>query len=366
MRIFHPLCLAFLSLTTLYARDPLIVTSLADHGPGTLREALDNALTKDIIQFDPLLSGTILLESDLPPITVPQIAINGPINNSITIDGVSTYRVFDVQNGPFTLTSINLTNGSHVAQGGAIYLAGDLYAYVKNVAITQASGSSGENSLFVESSAVLELLDVSFLPTIESQIYLNGGHANITATTPLTFVIDGISGSQVYKYGPSLATISTPPSITASYYIAIVEGTLSLSGELTGSASVLDKGTLQGEFTILNLNNLGAVQPGVNGAFGTMVITGVYFPMPGDTQIKLDPSNNVDLLQIGGNALLLNAGLTLLPESGTYTAGSKYTFLTAGGSVMGRFLSIDMGGLNAKINYHPQFVEIEILTTQTL
>lgn len=366
MKRFYSLCLTVFSLTTLYARDPLIVTSLDDDGPGTLREALVNALTKDIIQFDPLLTGTILLESDLPPITVSQITINGPTNNSITIDGASTYRVFDIQEGPFTLTYINLVNGSHVAQGGAIYLVSDLYAYVKNVAITQASGSSGENSLFIESNAVLDLIDVSFTSNTESQIYLNGGHANITATTPLTFVIDGVSGSQVHKYGPSSATISTPTSITPSYYIAVAEGILSFSGEITGSASVLDKGTLQGEFTLLNLNNLGVVQPGINGAFGTMDITGIYFPMPGDTQIKLDPASNVDLLQIGGNALLFNAGLTLLPDSGTYTAGSKYTFLTAGGSVMGSFLSIDMGGLNAQINYHPQFVEIEILTTQTL
>src|SRR5258705_7536397 len=70
----------------------LTVTSLADSGPGTLRNLIAAALPGDMIQIG--LSGTITLNSEL--VLSKSLRINGPTANSLGISGNNHSRVFNI------------------------------------------------------------------------------------------------------------------------------------------------------------------------------------------------------------------------------------------------------------------------------
>src|SRR5205823_3471749 len=77
----------------------LVVTSTADAGPGTLREALETAAAPTLrtsIAFSVTLPATITLASDLPAV-VGTVQIAGPgVPTDVTIDGDSVHRVLFV------------------------------------------------------------------------------------------------------------------------------------------------------------------------------------------------------------------------------------------------------------------------------
>ncbi|WP_419625184.1 choice-of-anchor Q domain-containing protein, partial [Thiolapillus sp.] len=106
------------------------VTSLADHGPGTLRAAIAAAATNgDRITFAPWLhKKTIYLDKEI--IINKEMTIEGDIDGDrrpdIRLDGHGVTRILNVhKNGILTLKSLILENGS-ADSGGAIYNNGSL------------------------------------------------------------------------------------------------------------------------------------------------------------------------------------------------------------------------------------------------
>jgi len=107
------------------------VTNLNDDGDGSLRKAILDANATfgiDSIAFDPNLSGTLTLFSDLPQIN-EGASITGPGSAAVTISGADTFHVFDVQTvgtGAVTISGLTLSDSVGLAgvsgdgQGGAI------------------------------------------------------------------------------------------------------------------------------------------------------------------------------------------------------------------------------------------------------
>jgi len=90
----------------------LVVTNLADSGPGTLRSALTNAASGAVITFDPRLSGaTITLNNTLTintNITIDASALPG----GLQINGNGSVQMFNVASNIFVLlNSLTITNG---------------------------------------------------------------------------------------------------------------------------------------------------------------------------------------------------------------------------------------------------------------
>ncbi|MEZ6130828.1 MAG: Ig-like domain-containing protein [Planctomycetaceae bacterium] len=105
------------------------VDSLADAGPGTLRQAIEDANTNenpfefDEIVFDLPTGSTILLTSGDIDIT-ESVAILGPGETELTIDAGGNSRIFDIIEQPETflgvdLVGVTLSGGSEI-DGGAI------------------------------------------------------------------------------------------------------------------------------------------------------------------------------------------------------------------------------------------------------
>ncbi|WP_419652268.1 choice-of-anchor Q domain-containing protein [Thiolapillus sp.] len=105
------------------------VTSLADHGPGTLRAAITSATNGDRITFAPWLhKKTIYLDNEI--IINKEITIEGDIDGDrrpdMRLDGHGVTRILNVHDsGILTLKSLILENGS-ADSGGAIYNNGSL------------------------------------------------------------------------------------------------------------------------------------------------------------------------------------------------------------------------------------------------
>ncbi|WP_419590175.1 hypothetical protein, partial [Thiolapillus sp.] len=105
------------------------VTSLADHGPGTLRAAITSATNGDRITFAPWLhKKTIYLDNEI--IINKEMTIEGDIDGDrrpdMRLDGHGVTRILNVhESGILTLKSLILENGS-ADSGGAIYNSGSL------------------------------------------------------------------------------------------------------------------------------------------------------------------------------------------------------------------------------------------------
>src|SRR5207245_6217535 len=74
----------------------MTVTSLADSGPGTLREAIATASSGDTIDFG--ITGTILLTSGEIAVS-SDLAIDGPGAPALAIDGNLAGRIFEIASG---------------------------------------------------------------------------------------------------------------------------------------------------------------------------------------------------------------------------------------------------------------------------
>ncbi len=105
-----------------------LVTSAADSGPGTLRWAITNANSGQVIVFAPNLSGaTIMLASRLQIVTNLTIDASA-LPGGLQINGGGTSEVFDVPYFGLTvvLNSLTISNGYTPGDGGGIYSVGNL------------------------------------------------------------------------------------------------------------------------------------------------------------------------------------------------------------------------------------------------
>ena len=111
-------CLLVLGLGA-HAAD-LTVTSAADSGPGSLRQAIADAAPGDTIDF--AISGTVTVASALP--IGKRLTIVGPGATNLSIMGSGGNRLFNVTGGPTVISGLKLANGADWSEttsgGGAI------------------------------------------------------------------------------------------------------------------------------------------------------------------------------------------------------------------------------------------------------
>ena len=106
------------------------VTSTADSSAGSLRQAIANSISGDVINFAPYLSGATIM------ITSGEMQLNGNLTidasalaNGIRLDGSYASRIFNIAGGAnVMLNSLTLTNGHSDESdwGGALINSGTL------------------------------------------------------------------------------------------------------------------------------------------------------------------------------------------------------------------------------------------------
>jgi hypothetical protein len=103
------------------------ITSLADAGPGSLRDALDVIAADGTITFDPSLAGgTIMLTSGQLGVG-RSVTIDGSGAPNLTVSGNNASRVFQVAAGiDVTMNDFTVSDGAGAPQGGGILNFGTL------------------------------------------------------------------------------------------------------------------------------------------------------------------------------------------------------------------------------------------------
>src|SRR6185369_11380780 len=121
-----------------------VVSSTADSGGGTLRQAIldaNFAAGDDTIEIT--TTGTIALSS-LLPLIADNTVLNGPGTNQLTISGNNAVQIFSMKSGTTNIVNgVSLSGGraTNDAHGAAISNAGDLT--VMNCAIVDNTTISG-------------------------------------------------------------------------------------------------------------------------------------------------------------------------------------------------------------------------------
>lgn len=152
-----------------------VVSSLADSGTGTLREAVGfaNGTTgvPDTITFT--VAGTITLTSGELVVT-DTLSIDGPGARSLTIDGNLNDRLFEVQTSTtnLSLSGLTLTRGLTNGNGGAILNnGGNLTLSYVRITGNQAGGTGG--AIYDPFQADVAGNSVNYLTISNSEISIN-------------------------------------------------------------------------------------------------------------------------------------------------------------------------------------------------
>ena len=117
--------LSLLALTGTTQAATFSVTTAADSGPGSLREAMTSAYATAIpphaIEFSLPPDSVIALEAALPSGSNAALFIDGGGASGLTIDGQGQHRIFVAgYNNPLTLHNLNVRNGFSDVGGGCI------------------------------------------------------------------------------------------------------------------------------------------------------------------------------------------------------------------------------------------------------
>ena len=150
------------SITTLFALPSnaadIFVTSSADSGAGSLRQAMLSASSGDRILFAPSLSGgnSILLANPLPVIR-QDITIDASNNSEAEVHGLKLFRPFFVESGNVEIKGLTITQG--YADGGD---GGDTEGFAGDAGTGGGGGGLGAGgAIFVDSAATVTLTDVT-------------------------------------------------------------------------------------------------------------------------------------------------------------------------------------------------------------
>ncbi len=255
----------------LFTTPTQIVTTNADSGAGSLRQAITNADTTpgtDIV-FDPSLANqTITLTSGALPTITANTTITGLGASELFVSGNNAYQVFSIGSGAtVSISGMTIEDGLAAnANGGAIFNAGDLTLTSSTITGSKATGTHSAGTglgggIYNKSSAVATL-----------------NYSTISGNTATGF------GGGIVNYGGTLSLDgSSVDSNTAPYGGGIFSraGTLTLT-----NASIVSDNTASGDaggiFNFLGTatltdttvsGNMGAHRGGGIYSRGTMSVT---------------------------------------------------------------------------------------------
>jgi Ca2+-binding RTX toxin-like protein len=258
------------------AASPITVTSLDDHGAGTLRQAIidSNAASgADQIVFQSGLSGQITLETALPQIT-DSLDIQGPGAGAVTISGNSNVRILDVHapaDAAVSISSLSLVDGNANSDpGGAVALTGGDLTIVDSV-ISGSKAAQGGAVSFTAINTSSDSLTVRGT-TISDNTATTGPGGGIAvksagdsgATATLEVQESTISGNHAQSRGGGIwmAAFHGTPTCDAYYCYAPPVNSLAT---ITGS-------TVAGNFTGVAGGGVYAYDDGQAGSYATAYV----------------------------------------------------------------------------------------------
>jgi uncharacterized repeat protein (TIGR01451 family) len=230
----------------------ITVTNTDDSGPGSLRQAVNDAASGDTITF--AVTGTIRLTSGEILIAAKGVTIEGPGPELLTISGNNASRVFNINANlaahPVSIRGLTISNGRSAANGGAIsFSSGDLFVdncvfshnSVQDDGVTDGGDGGG---LYIDAAGSVTVTDSRFT---NNTTYRNGG--GIYLGSGLMTVSDSIfagntAGTGLSPRGGAIYWGNGQAAIERSSFVGNVAGSgagifLSHGGDV-GFSTVID------------------------------------------------------------------------------------------------------------------------------
>ncbi len=315
----------------------IIVTTGADSGPGSLRQAIADAGSGDTITFAPEVT-TVTVTSDQLMIAT-DLTIDGGTGVIIArspAENTPTFRIFQITEGAVTFDSLTLRNGQVIddSSGGGIANAGTLT--VINSTITDNATTSGAGGGIVNDTALLTLANTIVANNTGGDVVNDGtimargtniietpiaGEGTITGADTI-IAGDPLLGPLADHGGPTQTHLPQPdsPAIDAGDPRVLSETFLAV--DLTGDGDTEDTLTRdQRGFARITGDSvdIGAVEVGASPtAIGITAAPTQIAEAPDD-----DPTTTlISITRLGD---LSTAGSVDIALGGTATVGDDYT-----------------------------------------
>jgi hypothetical protein len=256
----------------------ITVTTVADNGAGSLRDAVVAAAPGDVIDF--AVAGAILLTSGEILIN-KSLTITGPGARQLTVSGNVTSRVFRVAVGNVVgISGLTLADGRDPVFGGAVTNSGSLSL----VGVTiRDSGEAGVHN----ESGFLSLTDCTIRDNFAVQLNGSGGGIMNRGGT-LVVTNSTVSGntSDTGFGGGGILNFSFPGPATATIVNSTIADNINTSNGGRGNA-IADGFSPPGSITLKN-TILASTSPGVDCYPASLVLTSLGHNLASDTSCGLN------------------------------------------------------------------------------
>ncbi|MBN9247450.1 MAG: hypothetical protein J0I81_08390, partial [Hyphomicrobium sp.] len=296
-------------------------------------------------------------------------------NNTTGIVTGGYNGVYASASTPLTFTnngSITSVRGPAVeaAGGGTFINTGTIQSGVDGMLISNAAtvtnsgtiGSTGAGRAIVFSGAATHTLNLQTGSVFNGNVQGGTGTDNLVLQGTGTEDIAKFSNFETLSMQGSAWTVTGARTFTTS--ATVQSGLLNVNGTLTSpTVTVQNGGILGGTGNIVgNVTNNGIVAPG--NAIGTLTITGNYTQSTGSTlRTEINNTPATDLLNITGTATIESgATVNVLPATGLYTVGHRYTILTAADGRSGTYdhLVYNAPFLDLSLDYDANSVFLDV------
>jgi hypothetical protein len=225
-------CLAFALLSSSASANLIEVTTTADSGPGSLRQAIADAAPGDVIGVP---EGDFVLTSGRIPLD-KSLTIKGAGAAQTTISGNDASQVFalkeredQIDQHEVEISGVTIRDGKADRGGcGAIEYVGESHLTLREVVLTENFSEGGSGAL---------CFGADRLTIADSEIVHN--RSRVSDTHPV------IGGGAVVAAGTSI--IIERSTIADNIAEAIGEGAFNGGGEIYGAGLLAEPGTVEGE-----------------------------------------------------------------------------------------------------------------------
>jgi uncharacterized protein with beta-barrel porin domain len=304
--------------------------------------------------------------------------------------------IFVRQGGSLTIVDSNATANNTVtggtgastgeAAGSNLYLMNGVNATFGGTGSSQFSGNiAGQGAITKQDSGILTLSGTNTQTggTTVSDGTLRGTtdslQGNIANSANVQFdqssggtYSGAISGTgSVIKSGSGTVTFSGANNYNGQ--TSVNSGSLLVNGSISSNTTVAAAGVLGGTGTInADVTSNGQLAPGTADRIGTLHVNGNLATNTGSgVQVRINnggttPGQNNDLIAVNGNANL-GGSVYVTASSGSYSAGTTYTFLTYTGNRTGTFDGIfdNLPLMDLELIYGNGVVQFELFRNST-
>jgi hypothetical protein len=243
-----------LCLESLEARYlPSTVTNLSDHEPGSLRDAITSTPSGGTVDFQPGLTGNIVLTTGELAIT-KNLTIDGPGADLITVSGNKATRVFNIANFTVAISGLTIAHGAVTGDfGGGMgnigtltitgcSFSGNLATATANFGVTYVQGGG------IYNAGTLTITSGTFSGNSAANFGGGGGIYNSRTLTVTGSTFSGNSASAGGGIYNSINGTLTINACTFSGNSASLAGGIYNEGTLTVTASTFSGNSANADF----------------------------------------------------------------------------------------------------------------------